>query len=71
MKKILIALAAFLTVCASSASAQTEPLPNDPAVRKGQLENGMTYYIMHNAQPAGRAEFYLATDVGAIQETPD
>ena len=47
------------------------PLPNDPAVRVGHLENGLTYYIRHNELPAKRAEFYLATNVGAIQETPD
>ena len=46
-------------------------LPNDPAVRVGHLDNGLTYYIRHNELPAGRAEFYLATNVGAIQETPD
>ena len=46
-------------------------LPNDPAVRKGKLENGLTYYIRHNDKPENRAEFYLATNVGAIQETPD
>lgn len=46
-------------------------LPNDPAVRVGKLDNGMTYYIRHNELPEGRAEFYLATNVGAIQETPD
>ena len=44
------------------------PLPNDPAVKTGKLDNGMTYYIRHNDQPAQRAEFYLATDVGAFQE---
>jgi zinc protease len=48
-----------------------QPLPNDPAVRVGHLDNGLTYYIRHNEIPAGRAEFYLATNVGAIQETPD
>ena len=47
------------------------PLPNDPETRVGQLENGMTYYIRHNEQPAQRAEFYLATNVGAFQETDD
>jgi len=46
-------------------------LPNDPAVRKGKLDNGMTYYIRHNDQPAQRAEFYLATNVGAYQEADD
>lgn len=50
---------------------QMQNLPNDPAVRKGQLENGMTYYIRHNDKPEKRAEFYLATNVGAIHQTPD
>ena len=51
--------------------AMMRPLPNDPAVRIGHLDNGLTYYIRQNALPAHRAEFYLATNVGAIQETPD
>ncbi|MBP5397687.1 MAG: insulinase family protein [Bacteroidales bacterium] len=46
-------------------------LPEDPAVRIGYLDNGLTYYIRYNGKPAQRAEFYLATDAGAIQETPD
>ena len=50
---------------------QLPQLPNDPATRVGKLDNGMTYYIRHNDKPADRAEFYLATNVGAIQETPD
>lgn len=55
----------------SVAALFAQNLPNDPAVRVGKLENGLTYYIRHNSNPAGRAEFYLATNVGAIQETPD
>ena len=69
MKRFIIFAAAFLGF-AVMASAQT-PLPNDPDVRTGKLDNGMTYYIRHNDKPAQRAEFYLATHVGAIQETPD
>ena len=68
MKRLFITLAAL--VAATVAFAQT-PLPNDPAVKVGKLENGMTYYIRHNDQPAQRAEFYLATDVGAYQESDD
>lgn len=68
MKKLVLIAAALLTSLA--AFAQTA-LPNDPAVRVGKLDNGMTYYIRHNDKPAQRAEFYLATNVGAIQETPD
>ena len=52
---------------AAVAFGQT-PLPNDPAVRTGKLENGLTYYIRHNDQPAQRAEFWIATDAGAHQE---
>lgn len=69
MKKFSVILALFFAA-AVIGSAQT-PLPNDPAVKVGKLDNGMTYYIRHNDKPAQRAEFYLATHVGAIQETPD
>ena len=68
MKRLFIFIAAMFA--AAMAFGQT-PLPNDPAVRTGKLENGMTYYIRHNDQPAQRAEFYLATDVGAFQESDD
>lgn len=72
MKRFLILVSAFLLgASAFVASAQMQQLPNDPAVKVGKLENGLTYYIRHNDKPAGRAEFYLATNVGAIQETPD
>ena len=68
MKRLFIFIAAIFA--AAMAFGQT-PLPNVPAVRTGKLENGMTYYIRHNDQPAQRAEFYLATDVGAFQEDDD
>ena len=81
MKKFLIAAALLPLVALFPARAQQDQqqamqqamaaLPNDPAVRVGHLDNGLTYYIRHNELPAGRAEFYLATNVGAIQETPD
>ena len=68
MKRLFIFIAAIFA--AATVFGQT-PLPNDPAVRTGKLDNGMTYYIRHNEQPAQRAEFYLATDVGAFQESDD
>lgn len=71
MKKSLITLLVLL-IAGISAFAQManpqEPLKNDPAVRIGKLENGLTYYIRHNGKPEKRAEFYLFTNVGAIQE---
>ena len=72
MKRLLIMISAFvLSASAFMAQAQMQQLPNDPEVKTGKLDNGLTYYIRHNDKPAGRAEFYLATNVGAIQETPD
>ena len=69
MKKFAIILAVLFG--ASVFGGAQNALPNDPAVKVGKLDNGMTYYIRHNDKPAQRAEFYLATHVGAIQETPD
>ncbi len=43
-------------------------IPVDPDVRIGKLDNGLTYYIRHNAWPEQRAEFYIAQRVGSIQE---
>ncbi|MDE6831563.1 MAG: insulinase family protein, partial [Muribaculaceae bacterium] len=45
-----------------------QPLPTDPAVRIGQLPNGLTYYIRHNEFPKGQADFYLAQNVGSALE---
>ena len=71
MKKILFLAAALLSAAALGNAQQLQQLPLDPAVRVGKLDNGLTYYIRHNEKPAQRAEFYLATDVGALQELPD
>ena len=71
MKKILITIVALAVSAFIGGAQEMHQLPNDPAVRQGKLDNGMTYYIRHNEIPAQRAEFYLATNVGAIQETPD
>lgn len=47
------------------------PLELDRNVKYGKLENGLTYYVMHNEKPAHRADFYIVTNVGAVQEAPD
>lgn len=52
-------------------AAQTmQTLPIDSEVRIGKLDNGLTYYIRHNALPEKRAEFYIAQKVGSILEEP-
>ncbi len=51
--------------------AQAQSLPVDPDVRKGKLENGLTYYIRHNNYPEHVASFYIAQRVGSVQENDD
>jgi zinc protease len=61
----------ILFFTASLFAQQAQPLPIDPKVRYGQLENGRTYYIRHNELPKGQADFYIAQKVGAILENDD
>ena len=56
MKRIFIF---FMAMFAAMTVFGQNQLPNDSAVRKGKLENGLTYYIRHNDKPENRAEFYL------------
>lgn len=65
----LFALALILC-CTSQVLAQQQvpAIPVDPNVRIGKLDNGLTYYIRHNAKPEHRAEFYIAQKVGSILE---
>ena len=67
MKKFIISLAALILSLAASAQ-QSQPIPIDPSVRIGKLENGLTYYIRHNEEPKGQANFYIAQKVGSILE---
>ena len=65
---MVMALMMGVTFTAQAQMELQQQLPADPAVRKGVLENGLTYYIRHNEKPKGMAEFYILHDVGAIQE---
>ena len=46
-------------------------LPMDPSIRKAQLDNGLTYYIRHNTEPANRATLMLVVNAGSVQEDDD
>ena len=72
MKKILVLIGFILCNLAMAvAQQQPQPLPIDPKVRYGKLDNGLTYYIRHNELPKQRADFFIAQDVGAILEEDD
>ncbi|MEG1586698.1 MAG: insulinase family protein [Bacteroidales bacterium] len=66
VKKALWLIIGFTPI--SVFAQQVPPMPLDPAVRYGKLENGLTYYIRHNELPKDRAEFYIAQKVGSVLE---
>ena len=41
----------------------------DPAVRFGQMKNGMRYAVMHNATPKGQVSIRLVVTTGSMAET--
>lgn len=49
----------------------TDPLPVDPNVITGKLDNGITYYVRHNSEPKNRAELTLVVNAGSIMEDDD
>ena len=69
LKKIFAA--ALLLLSVGNAMAQMPPIPVDKNVKIGHLDNGLTYYIRHNAFPEHVASFYIAQKVGSINENDD
>ena len=69
LKKLFVAaLMLFSTTAMVAQQMQMPPIPVDPAVRIGKLDNGLTYYIRHNEYPEHVANFYIAQRVGSINE---
>ncbi len=69
MKRFLLLSVFIAASMASSAQATTgNNVPVDPEYRIGKLANGLTYYIRHNTEPAGRASYYIIQNVGSILE---
>ena len=71
LKKLLMAALMLFGTTAMVAQEMMPPIPVDPDVRMGKLDNGLTYYIRYNNWPENRAEFYIAQRVGSIQENDD
>ena len=67
MKLRKIFVVAMMLVALGS-MAQSMPIENDPSVRTGKLANGLTYYIKQNNWPEHRVNFYIAQNVGSLQE---
>ncbi len=48
-----------------------KPVPVDPEIISGKLENGLTYFIRKNNEPEKRASFYFIQNTGALLENDD
>ncbi|HET9484394.1 MAG TPA: pitrilysin family protein, partial [Xanthomonadales bacterium] len=59
------------TTTTPPATGENAPLPLWPAVKRGKLPNGLTYYVMKHEQPKKRALLWLAVNAGSVQEDDD
>ena len=48
-----------------------QPIPFDPNVKTGKLDNGLTYYIKKNAKPEKKVDLRLVVNAGSILEDDD
>ncbi len=67
---LLVALL-FSVSCASTKVSDSQSLPTDPAVLSGKLENGMSYFIQRNTEPANRVMLRLVIQAGSNMEEDD
>ena len=65
-----MAMFILTALCMSAQMPQVPQIPLDPSVKSGKLDNGLTYYILHNEHPKDRANFYIAQKVGSTLEAP-
>ncbi len=73
-KVFLLIRILVLSVVTGAAYAQTnlsDNLPITPEIKKGQLPNGLTYYIRKNVKPEQKVELRLVVKAGSILEDDD
>ena len=66
---MIIVLSGFVfSAVSAQISDLNKPIPPDPNIRIGKLDNGMTYYIKANKKPEKRMELRLAVNAGSVCE---
>ena len=68
---LLLAVCFFNTFAQDISTDLSSPIPVDPNVRQGTLDNGLHYYIRKNREPEKRVELRLAINAGSILEDDD
>ena len=61
-----------IPLCGTAQGLKAEdPIPFDPNVKTGKLQNGLTYYIRKNAKPENKVDLRLVINAGSILETDE
>ena len=76
-RRALLLVAIALVACSASAQRTSapagadEPLPTDPALVTGTLDNGLSYVVRRHQNPAGRIAIWLHVATGSLNETDE
>ena len=65
---MVIPLLVAYTISGFAQQETENQVPVDERIRYGKLDNGITYYILHNEEPENRASYYLIQNVGSLLE---
>jgi zinc protease len=68
---VVVVMLAFGLCLYAQSFAPDSPLPLNEEVIFGQLENGLTYYILPNREPKDSAMLFLAVKAGSVLENDD
>ena len=65
---VLLSLMCFSPPLLLAAVDLGAPLPIDPAIHRGTLDNGVTYWIRSHATPPGKIAFWMHVSTGSVNE---
>lgn len=68
--RLVLGLVLFIGVAHGQVKL-TDVIPVAPEIKKGKLENGLTYYVRKNTKPENKVELRLAIKAGSILEDDD
>jgi zinc protease len=71
LRLAVVALLGFVFVLLSPPAMALElqtPLPTDPALHMGRLDNGVAYWVRSHATPPGKITFWMHVATGSINE---
>ncbi len=67
--RLVTGILCLLTLVATRASGQ--PLPSDPSLVTGELDNGLRYIVRKHSVPPGRAVMWVHVHSGSLNETEE